>query len=117
MSKGYILFDFDILKYWGSNGIEQLVVVPLDDAEAREYGDNMPFRLKPKKRSERGHLYNLASIEADEFAYNESEGLIFLVHESDIYINLESEKKPDWLSSPWRHVQALPILNKLHKIY
>ena len=112
MNNRYILFDFDILKYWGSNGIEQLLVLPFDDAEAREYGDKMPFRLKPKNLTEQGHLYKLASGEVNEFAYNESDGLIFLVHESDIYINLESEKKPDWLSSRWRNVQALPLLNK-----
>ena len=95
----YILFDFDILKYWADNGVEQLLVVPLDDAEANEYGDNMPFRLKPKNLTEQGHLYQLALGEVDEFAYNETDGLIFLVHESDVHIKLESEKKSGWLSS------------------
>ncbi|WP_411274736.1 hypothetical protein [Daejeonella sp.] len=113
MNNRYLLFDFDILKYWGSNGIEQLLVLPLDDADEKGYGHNMPFRLKPKNNKEQGHVYELASREVNEFAYNESEGLIFIVHESDIFINLETEKKPDWLSSKWRHVQALPILNKL----
>lgn len=113
MTNGYISFDFDILKYWASNGVEQLLVVPFECAEAREYGENMPFRLKPKNSKEQGHLYNLASTEVNEFAYNESEGLTFLVHESDLFITTEGEKKESWLSSPWRHVQELPILNKL----
>lgn len=113
MNNRYILFDFDILKHWGSNGIEQLLVLPLDDDEARKYGDNMPFRLKPKNAMEPGHQYKLASKEVDEFAYNESEGLIFLVHESDVYVNSESKKKSGWLSSRLRSVQALPLLNRL----
>lgn len=113
MNNRYIQFDFDILKYWGSNGIEQLFVLPLDDAEAREYGDNMPFRLKPKNSAEQGYLYKLASREVDEFAYNESDGLIFLVHESDVYVNSACEKKASWLSSRLREVQALPLLNRL----
>jgi hypothetical protein len=98
----YILFDFDILKYWGDNGVEQLLIVPLDDAEAKEFGDNKPFLLKPKNLKEQGHLYKLASGEVNEFAYNETDGLIFLVHESDVYVNLESEKKSRWLRSWWR---------------
>ncbi|MGB4400788.1 MAG: hypothetical protein WBJ10_15550 [Daejeonella sp.] len=113
MTTGYIQFDFDILKYWASNGVEQLLVEPFECAEAREYGANMPFRLKPKNSTEQGHLYKLASTEVSEFAYNESEGLTFLVHESDLYITTEGEKKESWLSSPWRHVQELPILNRL----
>lgn len=113
MENKYVQFDFKILKHWGSNGIEQLLVLPLDDDEARKYGDNMPFRLKPKYTMEPGHLYKLTSKEVDEFAYNESEGLIFLVHESDVHINSESGKKSGWLSSRLRDVQALPLLNKL----
>ena len=113
MTNKYILFDFDILKYWSSNGVEQLLVVPLDDAEAKEYGDNMPFRLKPKNLTEQGHLYQLASGEVNEFAYNETDGLIFLVHESDVHLKLESEKKAGWLSSRWQRVQALPLLKRL----
>ena len=115
MTNGYIQFDFDILKYWASNGVEQLLVVPFECAEAREYGDNMPFRLKPKNSTEQGYLYKLASTEVSEFAYNESEGLTFLVHESDLYITEKGEKKESWLSSPWRHVQTLPLLNLLSK--
>ena len=114
MSDKYIPFDFDILNYWSSNGVEQLLVVPFDCAEAREYGDNMPFLIKPKNSTEQGHAYKLASGEVSEFAYNESEGLTFLVNESDLYINSQGDKKSGWLSSPWRHVQALPILNKLN---
>ncbi len=115
MTTGYIQFDFDILKYWESNGVEQVFVLPLDDIESRVYGNNMPFRLKPKNHTEQGHLYTLASKEVDEFAYNESEGLTFLVHERDLYITEEGEKKESWLSSPWRHVQTLPLLNLLSR--
>lgn len=113
MNNRYILFDFDILKHWNSNGIEQLLVLPMDDDESRKYGENMPFRLKPKNLMEQGHLYKLSSIEVDEFAYNESDGLIFLVHESDVFVKTECEKKSGWLSSRLRNVQALPLLNRL----
>lgn len=113
MNNKYIAFDFEILKYWDSNGIDQVFVLPLDDIEARQYGDNMPFRLKPKNKTDKGHLYKLASREVNEFAYNESDGLTFLVHESDVYVNPECDKKPGWLSYGLRHIQAIPLLNKL----
>lgn len=113
MNNRYIPFDFEILKYWESNGVEQVFVLPLDDIESRVYGNNMPFRLKPKNHTEQGHLYTLASKEVDEFAYNESDGLTFLVHENDLYISQECEKKASWLSSRLSVVKALPILNRL----
>lgn len=109
----YIHFDFEISKYWGDNGVEQLLVLPLDDAEVKEYGDKMPFRLKPKYLTEQGHRYQLASKEVDEFAYNETDGVIFLVHESDVHIKIESEKKLGWLSSRLQRVQVFPLLNRV----